>query len=158
LIAAAMAACSILFAGDSLAVGAAQAAHAPAGCVIARVGAGSSDGLRQIEGRHVRGARVAVSLGVNDDPSSAGAFEQRVNRIVRAVGPQGRVAWATIADRRHEPFNRALMRAERRYRGVLVLVPWQHEVRLGRVRLGDGVHPGSSGYRVLWRLFDRALR
>jgi hypothetical protein len=153
-----MAACAILFAGDSLAVGAARAAHAPAGCGIAREGAGSSEGLRQVEGRAVRGARVAVSLGVNDDPSSAGAFEQRVGRIVRAVGPRGRVAWATIADREHEEFNRALMRAERKYRGVLVLVPWREEVRRGRVRLGDGVHPGSSGYRVLARLFDRALR
>lgn len=152
-----MAACAVLWVGDSLAVGAAQQAGASYSCVPAQIGASSAAALQQVRRRDVRGARLAVSAGVNDDPRTA-AFEERVRAVVARVGPDGRVAWATIAGGRHEAFNRALSREAALSHGRLVLVPWAREVALGRVRLGDGVHPGPSGYRVLARLFDRALR
>ena len=62
-----------------------------------RVGRSTPEGIAEIEaGRPHLSSYVVVSLGTNDPPAAVDAFRADVARVVRLVGPDRCLIWATI--------------------------------------------------------------
>jgi lysophospholipase L1-like esterase len=96
---------------------------------------------------------VVISAGTNDDPRIVSTFIRAISRVVEAAGARRCVVWPTIVRPRavgatYDGLNRALTRAARRHRN-LVLVDWVGMVRRHPSWLSeDGVHVSVAGYRA----------
>jgi len=96
---------------------------------------------------------VVISAGTNDDPRIVSTFIRAISRVVEAAGSRRCVVWPTIVRPRavgatYDGLNRALTRAARRHRN-LVLVDWVGMLRRHPSWLSeDGVHVSVAGYRA----------
>jgi hypothetical protein len=115
-----------------------------------RVGRSTPEGIEELEaGRPPLSSWVVVSLGTNDPADQVEAFEADVARVLRLIGPNRCVAWATIwrDGTPADSFNnvlRAAARANRRLR----LVEWAEMIeKHPELLAGDGLHGNETGYR-----------
>jgi hypothetical protein len=101
--------------------------------------------------------RVIVALGTNDSTDTAEEFEPKVDAMMAVLGDEVPVAWVNVdtgTDKlapAAEGVNAALAAAAKRYDN-LTIADWDGYIN-GRddaddLRVGDGVHDSSEGYRV----------
>ena len=106
---------------------------------------------------------IAVSLGTNDDPRSASAFEDAVEDLVRAAGDERCVVWATIrrprvAGASYREYN-AVLRHQARERKNFKLVRWTKLVNQHPEWLAaDGVHVDAAGYQARAEAYAEKIR
>ena len=115
-----------------------------------RVGRSTPEGLAEIEaGRPHLSSYVVVSLGTNDPPAAVDAFRADVARIVRLVGPDRCLIWATIwrDGAPSDAFNDVLREAAEAH-PRLRLVAWAELIEIHPEWLAtDGLHGNETGYR-----------
>lgn len=91
------------------------------------------------------GQVVIISVGTNDWFRPISEYNQALNQIIGLVGPNRCLVMATIYD--HGPIeaiNQVLRtKAHQLGPGRMQLVHWAEAVGAGKVRLADGVHPGT---------------
>jgi lysophospholipase L1-like esterase len=139
--------------GDSLNVGIEPylPAALPQWKIVAndRVGRTTAEGIGELEaGRPPLSPYVVVSLGTNDGQDVAG-FRADVARVLRLIGPNRCVTWATIwrDGKPNDAFNEVLRDAARANRRVR-LVEWAEMARAHPDWLaGDHLHGNETGYR-----------
>ena len=126
-----------------------------------RVGRTTSEGIAEMEaGRPRLSPYVVVSLGTNDPPDQIDAFRTAVARVVKLVGPDRCLIWATIwrDGAPNEAFNDVL-RATAEANPRLRLVAWAEMIRLHQGWLAaDGLHGNETGYRERARAVADAAR
>ena len=105
---------------------------------------------------------VAISLGTVDDPRRKGRFRRTVRRVMRAVGDERCVVWATIWRPALKPptWERLndVLRDEAARRDNLVLFDWVAVVTKHPKWLSpwDATHVNDRGYRARARGIARA--
>ena len=151
--------------GDSLNVGVETylAAALPGWTVVAndRVGRSTPEGIAELEaGRPGLSSHVVVSLGTNDPPTAVAAFRADVARVIRLVGRNRCVIWATIwrDGAPNEAFNGVLRDAAETNHRVR-LVEWAAMVEAHPDWLAaDGLHGNETGYRERSRAIAEAAK
>ena len=151
--------------GDSLNVGVEPylAAALPGWTVVAndRVGRSTPEGIAELEaGRPGLSSHVVVSLGTNDPPTAVAAFRADVARVIRLVGRNRCVIWATIwrDGAPNEAFNGVLRDAAQTNHRVR-LVEWAEMVKSHPDWLAaDGLHGNETGYRERSRAIAEAAK
>jgi len=151
--------------GDSLNVGVEPylAAALPGWTVVAndRVGRSTPEGIAELEaGRPGLSSHVVVSLGTNDPPTAVAAFRADVARVIRLVGRNRCVIWATIwrDGAPNEAFNGVLRDAAETNHRVR-LVEWAAMVEAHPDWLAaDGLHGNETGYRERSRAIAEAAK
>lgn len=108
----------------------------------------------------VRPKTVVISLGTNDGPDPA-RFQDRIDRVLTAIGPDACVVWSDIyRPARKGPYvalNSVLDREAARVKR-LHLVAWDRAVLRRAVTLPDGLHPDDAGFAYRAKLIARAVR
>lgn len=107
---------------------------------------------------------VVVTLGTNDVSWVQPAVtEQRVNKLLDRLGPKRQVLWvdldvdySTFSSTRADWFNKMIRKVARERPNVKV-VPWEKTARSEQAYRFDGIHYGSSGYRLRGRFLTDAL-
>ena len=107
---------------------------------------------------------VVVALGTNDVSWVQPAVtEQRVNKLLDRLGPKRQVLWvdldvdySTFSSTRADWFNK-MIRDVARGRPNVKIVPWEKTARSEKAYRFDGIHYGSSGYRLRGRFLTDAL-
>lgn len=107
---------------------------------------------------------VVVALGTNDVSWVQPAVtEQRVNKLLDRLGPKRQVLWvdldvdySTFSSTRADWFNKMIRKVARERSNVKV-VPWEKTARSEQAYRFDGIHYGSSGYRLRGRFLTDAL-
>ncbi len=124
------------------------------------VGRTTAEGIDELEaGRPPLSPYVIVSLGTND-PVDVSGFRAAVGRVLKLIGANRCVVWATIwrNGKPDDAFNdvlRAAAESNRRLR----LVEWAAMVRAHPDWLaGDGLHGNETGYRERARAVAAATR
>ena len=124
------------------------------------VGRTTDEGIGELEGdRPPLSPYVIVSLGTND-PADVPGFRADVARVLKLIGPNRCVIWATIwrNGRPDDGFNDVL-RAAAESNHRLRLVEWAAMVRAHPDWLaGDGLHGNETGYRERARAVAAATR
>jgi lysophospholipase L1-like esterase len=154
--------------GDSLSVGAAPYLRRQLRAYriqsVHDIGLHAYDAARLVTRRRAALPPVlVVSAGTNDDPRIVSAFSRAISDVVRAAGRERCVVWPTIVrppavGATYAGFNRALARADARYR-TLVLVDWVGLVKRHPGWLSDdGVHVDAAGYRARAAAIATAVR
>ena len=151
--------------GDSLNVGVETylAAALPGWTVVAndRVGRSTPEGIAELEaGRPGLSSHVVVSLGTNDPPTAVAAFRADVARVIRLVGRNRCVIWATIwrDGAPNEAFNGVLRDAAEANHRVRI-VEWAAMVESHPDWLAaDGLHGNETGYRERSRAIAEAAK
>ena len=114
-----------------------------------RVGRSTPEGIAEIEaGRPHLSSYVVVSLGTNDPPTAVDAFRADVARVVRLVGPDRCLIWATIwrDGAPSDAFNDVLREAAEAH-PRLRLVAWAELIEIHPEWLAaDGLHGNETGY------------
>jgi len=150
--------------GDSLNVGVERYVPAalPHWKIVANdlVGRTTDEGIQELEaGRPPLSPYVIVSLGTND-PADVPGFRADVTRVLRLIGPNRCIVWATIwrNGKPDDAFNEVL-RAAAESNHRLRLVEWAAMVREHPDWLaGDGLHGNETGYRERARAVAAATR
>ena len=140
--------------GDSLNIGVERylPAALPHWRIVAndRVGRSTSEGIAELAaGRPPLSSYVVISLGTNDPPEAIDAFRADVARVMKLVGPDRCVIWATIwrDGAPDDAFNDILRRAAES-NPRLRLVAWAEMVKANPAWLaGDGLHGNETGYQ-----------
>lgn len=107
---------------------------------------------------------VIVALGTNDiswvDPATT---ERRVNTLLDRLGPERQVLWVDL-DIAYSPFSIAradwfngMIREVAKDRPNLKVIPWERTARQEKAARFDGIHYGSSGYRLRARTLTDEL-
>lgn len=107
---------------------------------------------------------VIVALGTNDiswvDPATT---ERRVNTLLDRLGPERQVLWVDL-DIAYSPFSIAradwfngMIRTVAKDRPNLKVIPWERFARKEKAARFDGIHYGSSGYRLRARFLTDEL-
>ena len=126
-----------------------------------RVGRSTSEGIAELEaGRPHLSSYVVVSLGTNDPPAAVDAFRADVARVVRLVGPDRCLIWATIwrDGAPSDAFNDVLREAAEAH-PALRLVAWAELIEIHPEWLAaDGLHGNETGYRERARAVAEAAR
>jgi lysophospholipase L1-like esterase len=151
--------------GDSLNVGIEPylGAALPHWKIVAndRVGRTTPEGIAELDARRLPlSSFVVVSLGTNDPPDAVSAFRADVARVLKRVGPDRCVIWATIwrDGAPGEAFNAVLREAARRSPRVR-LVDWAGMVQEHPEWLApDGLHGNETGYQERARAIAEAVR
>ena len=151
--------------GDSLNVGVERYLPAvlPDWKIVAndRVGRTTAQGIDELEaGRSPLSQYVVVSLGTNDPPDAAERFRKDVARVLKLVGPNRCVIWATIwrDGKPNDAFNDVLRTAAESNRR-LRLVEWAAMVKAHPDWLAaDYLHGNETGYRERARSVAAATR
>lgn len=107
---------------------------------------------------------VIVALGTNDVSWVQPAVtEQRVNKLLDRLGPDRQVLWvdldvdySTFSSTRADWFN-TMIRTVARDRPNVKVVPWEETARSEEAYRFDGIHYGTSGYRLRGRFLTDAL-
>ena len=107
---------------------------------------------------------VILALGTNDISwETPATTEARVRTLLRALGPRRQVLWVDL-DVDHSTFSRSralwfndMIRRVAADRPNLTVVPWRRIARAERADRYDGIHYGSSGYRLRARTVAAAL-
>jgi hypothetical protein len=155
----------VLVVGDSLAVGMRPYLAEALGTDVAwdaKSGRTTPQGLFALRAalKVVQPSTVVVSLGTNDgsDPSR---FQDRIDRMLAAIGPDRCVVWSNIyRPARKGPYvalNSVLVREAARV-GRLHLVDWSSAVAHRAVTLPDGLHPDTAGFAYRSRMIAHAVR
>jgi hypothetical protein len=155
----------VLVVGDSLAVGMRPYLAEALGTDVAwdaKSGRTTPQGLFALRAalKVVQPATVVVSLGTNDGSDPA-RFQDRIDRMLAAIGPGRCVVWANIyRPARKGPYvalNGVLVQEAARI-GRLHLVDWSSAVARRAVTLPDGLHPDADGFAYRSRMIARAVR
>lgn len=153
--------------GDSLNVGVEDylPAALPHWKIVAndRVGRSTAEGIAELEaGRPPLSQYVIVSLGTNDSPDAAGVgrFRADVARVLKLIGPNRCVVWATIwRDGRPNVASNDILAAAAESNRRLRLVEWAAMVQANPDWLAaDGLHGNETGYRERARAVAAATR
>ena len=116
-----------------------------------RVGRATPEGIDELEsGRVALSNYLVVSLGTNDPPTGTDAFRRDVARVLRLVGKNRCVVWATIwrDGAPNDSFN-AILREAAKANRRLTLVEWADMVESRPELLAaDGLHGNEDGYRA----------
>lgn len=155
---------SVLVVGDSLAVGLRPYLQQQLGTDVAwdaKSGRTTPQGMVALRAalKVVRPATVVVSLGTNDGSSPA-RFQDRINRMLAAIGDRC-VVWANIyRPARKGPYAalNAVLAGEASRFGRLHLVDWLSAVRRQAVTLPDGLHPDPAGFEYRSQLIADAVK
>ena len=107
---------------------------------------------------------VIVALGTNDISwEQPATTERRVNTLLDRLGPDRQVLWvdldiaySTFSMTRADWFNK-MIRQVAKDRPNLKVVPWEKIARQEKAARFDGIHYGSSGYRLRARALTDAL-
>jgi len=126
-----------------------------------RVGRTTPEGIAELAaGRPALSSYVVVSLGTNDSPDAVDGFRADVARVLKLVGPNRCVVWATIwrDGAPNDAFNgvlRDVAEANPRVR----LVDWAGMVQQHPEWLApDRLHGNETGYRERARASAEAVR
>jgi lysophospholipase L1-like esterase len=126
-----------------------------------RVGRSTSEGVAELEaGRPPLSSYVVISLGTNDTPGSVDAFRAKVAKVVRLVGPDRCLIWATIwrDGKPNVPFNDVLREAAEA-NPRMRLVAWAELIEIHPDWLAaDHLHGNETGYRQRARAIADAMR
>jgi lysophospholipase L1-like esterase len=155
----------VLVVGDSLAVGLRPYLADQLGTDVAwdaKSGRTTPQGLLALRAalKVVEPTTVVVSLGTNDgsDPTR---FQDRIDRVLAAIGPKRCVVWTNIyRPARKGPYaglNTTLLGEAARVRR-LHLVDWLSAVKGRDVTLPDGLHPNTEGFEYRSKLIADAVR
>ena len=124
------------------------------------VGRTTDEGIQELEaGRPPLSPYVIVSLGTND-PADVPGFRADVTRVLRLIGPNRCIVWATIwRDGKPDDAFNEVLRAAAESNHRLRLVEWAAMVREHPDWLaGDGLHGNETGYRERARAVAAATR
>ena len=107
---------------------------------------------------------VIVALGTNDVSWVQPAVtEQRVNKLLDRLGPKRQVLWvdldvdySTFSSTRADWFNK-MIRKVARDRANVKVIPWEKTARSEKAYRFDGIHYGTTGYRLRGRFLTDAL-
>jgi hypothetical protein len=107
---------------------------------------------------------VIVALGTNDISwEQPATTERRVNTMLDRLGPDRQVLWvdldiaySTFSMTRADWFNK-MIRQVAKDRPNLKVVPWEKIARQGNTARFDGIHYGTSGYKLRARELTDAL-
>jgi hypothetical protein len=149
----------ILYVGDSLGVGTVGALRSlmPSAPIDgdARVGRGSTEGLRVVTARQRRRHRVVVfDLGTND--RRLGTLRRNLKRARKVVGSRLLVVF-TLNVPGARSFNRVIRSFSATAPNVL-LVDWHAAARAHSLLASDGIHASPRGYVRRAVLIARVLR
>jgi lysophospholipase L1-like esterase len=126
-----------------------------------RVGRTTAEGIDELEaGRAPLSPYVVVSLGTNDSADGAESFRADVARVLKLIGPNRCVIWATIwrNGKPNDAFNGVLRDAADANQRVR-LVEWAAMVQAHPDWLaGDRLHGNETGYRERARAVAAATR
>jgi hypothetical protein len=124
-----------------------------------RVGRTTPEGVAElVAGRPTLSSYVVVSLGTNDPPDAVDAFRADVARVLRLVGPDRCVIWATIwrDGAPDDAFNGVLRHAAEKSPRI---VDWAGMVKEHPEWLApDRLHGSETGYRERARAIGEAVR
>jgi len=107
---------------------------------------------------------VIVALGTNDISwEQPATTERRVNTMLDRLGPDRQVLWVDLdiaysafSMQRADWFN-SMIRKVAKDRPNLTVIPWQKTARAEDAARFDGIHYGTSGYRLRARTLTDAL-
>lgn len=107
---------------------------------------------------------VVVALGTNDISwVDEATTARRVDALLDRLGTKRQVLWVDLhltrsawLDARADRFN-AMLRAQARKRPNLTVVGWHRVAAAHRIRGGDGIHYGASGYRLRAKAVSAAV-
>lgn len=156
---------SVLVVGDSLAVGLRPYLQQQLGTDVAwdaKSGRTTPQGLFALRAalKVVQPSTVVVSLGTNDGSSPA-RFQDRITRMLGAIGSKRCVVWANIyRPARKGPYAalNTVLDAEAAKVSRLHLVDWLGAVKGRAVTLPDGLHPNATGFEYRSKLIADAVR
>jgi GDSL-like Lipase/Acylhydrolase family len=156
---------SVLVVGDSLAVGLRPYLQQQLGTDVAwdaKSGRTTPQGLTALRGalKVVQPTTVVVSLGTNDGSSPA-RFQDRIDRMLSAIGSRRCVVWANIyRPARKGPYAalNTVLQTEATRVARLHLVDWLGAVNRRAVTLPDGLHPDTEGFEYRSQLIADAVK
>lgn len=156
---------SVLVVGDSLAVGLRPYLQQQLGTDVAwdaKSGRTTPQGLFALRAalKVVQPTTVVVSLGTNDG-SSPERFQDRIDRMLSAIGSKRCVVWANIyRPARKGPYAalNTVLSAEAAKVSRLHLVDWLSAVKGRAVTLPDGLHPNTKGFEYRSQLIADAVQ
>jgi lysophospholipase L1-like esterase len=156
---------SVLVVGDSLAVGLRPYLQQQLGTDVAwdaKSGRTTPQGLVALRAalKVVQPSTVVVSLGTNDG-SSPVRFQDRINRMLSAIGSKRCIVWANIyRPARKGPYAalNTVLDAEAARVSRLHLVDWLSAVKGRAVTLPDGLHPNTQGFEYRSKLIADAVK
>jgi lysophospholipase L1-like esterase len=155
----------VLVVGDSLAVGLRPYLAEQLGTDVAwdaKSGRTTPQGLSALRAalKVVQPSTVVVSLGTNDG-SSPVRFQDRIDRMLGAIGSKRCVVWANIyRPSRKGPYAalNTVLTAEAARVSRLHLVDWLSAVKGRDVTLPDGLHPDTEGFEYRSQLIADAVK
>lgn len=156
---------SVLVVGDSLAVGLRPYLQRQLGTDVAwdaKSGRTTPQGLVALRAalKIVQPTTVVVSLGTNDG-SSPVRFQDRIDRMLSAIGSKRCVVWTNIyrpaRKGPYAPLN-SVLSAEASKVTRLHLVDWLSAVSSRAVTLPDGLHPNTEGFEYRSQLIADAVK